>query len=59
MRLPAVVGTLYKAVKRNGGVTYVHCTAGMGRAPAVAVCYRNLLLSSSLFPPFLSSIEKM
>lgn len=38
MRLPAVVSTLYKAVKRNGGVTYVHCTAGMGRAPAVAVC---------------------
>jgi protein-tyrosine phosphatase len=39
MRLPAVVGTLYKAVKRNGGVTYVHCTAGMGRAPAVALTY--------------------
>ncbi|XP_020880641.1 phosphoglucan phosphatase DSP4, chloroplastic isoform X2 [Arabidopsis lyrata subsp. lyrata] len=39
MRLPAVVSTLYKAVKRNGGVTYVHCTAGMGRAPAVALTY--------------------
>ncbi|KAG5400559.1 hypothetical protein IGI04_015166 [Brassica rapa subsp. trilocularis] len=39
LRLPAVVSTLYKAVKRNGGVTYVHCTAGMGRAPAVALTY--------------------
>ncbi|CAL9246690.1 unnamed protein product [Arabidopsis halleri] len=39
MRLPAVVSTLYKAVKRNGGVTYVHCTAGMGRAPAVVLTY--------------------
>ncbi|ESQ45283.1 hypothetical protein EUTSA_v10010456mg [Eutrema salsugineum] len=39
MRLPAVVSTLYKAVKRNGGVTYIHCTAGMGRAPAVALTY--------------------
>lgn len=38
MRLPAVVSKLYKAINRNGGVTYVHCTAGLGRAPAVAVC---------------------
>ncbi|KAH7537029.1 phosphoglucan phosphatase DSP4, amyloplastic [Ziziphus jujuba] len=39
MRLPAVVGKLYKAINRNGGVTYVHCTAGLGRAPAVALAY--------------------
>ncbi|XP_044462724.1 phosphoglucan phosphatase DSP4, amyloplastic isoform X2 [Mangifera indica] len=39
MRLPAVVGKLYKAIKRNGGVTYVHCTAGLGRAPAVMLAY--------------------
>uniref|UniRef100_A0A0D3BYK3 Dual specificity protein phosphatase 4 n=1 Tax=Brassica oleracea var. oleracea TaxID=109376 RepID=A0A0D3BYK3_BRAOL len=39
LRLPAVISTLYKAVQRNGGVTYVHCTAGMGRAPAVALTY--------------------
>jgi len=38
MRLPAVVSKLYKAIKSNGGVTYIHCTAGLGRAPAVAVC---------------------
>ncbi|KAF5733706.1 phosphoglucan phosphatase DSP4 chloroplastic-like isoform X1 [Tripterygium wilfordii] len=39
MRLPAVLGILYKAINRNGGITYVHCTAGLGRAPAVAVAY--------------------
>ncbi|XP_059628392.1 phosphoglucan phosphatase DSP4, amyloplastic isoform X1 [Cornus florida] len=39
MRLPAVVSKLHKAVNRNGGITYVHCTAGMGRAPAAALTY--------------------
>ncbi|XP_007010098.2 PREDICTED: phosphoglucan phosphatase DSP4, amyloplastic isoform X1 [Theobroma cacao] len=39
MRLPAVVSKLYKAINQNGGVTYVHCTAGLGRAPAVAMAY--------------------
>ncbi|KAJ7974971.1 Phosphoglucan phosphatase [Quillaja saponaria] len=38
-RLPAVVSKLYKATNRNGGVTYVHCTAGLGRAPATALAY--------------------
>ncbi|KAK1409658.1 hypothetical protein QVD17_36187 [Tagetes erecta] len=37
LRLPAVVSKLHKAVNRNGGVTYIHCTAGLGRAPATAV----------------------
>lgn len=39
LRLPAVVSILHKAVNRNGGVTYIHCTAGLGRAPAVAMAY--------------------
>lgn len=39
IRLPAVVSKLYKAINRNGGVAYVHCTAGLGRAPAVALAY--------------------
>ncbi|KAJ6840734.1 phosphoglucan phosphatase DSP4, amyloplastic isoform X2 [Iris pallida] len=39
MRLPAVVSKLHKAVNKNGGVTYVHCTAGLGRAPATALAY--------------------
>ncbi|XP_047970259.1 phosphoglucan phosphatase DSP4, amyloplastic [Salvia hispanica] len=38
-RLPAVVSKLHKAVTRNGGVAYIHCTAGLGRAPATAVAY--------------------
>ncbi|XVE68734.1 hypothetical protein DITRI_Ditri09bG0093100 [Diplodiscus trichospermus] len=39
MRLPAVVSKLHKAINRNGGVTYIHCTAGLGRAPTVAMAY--------------------
>nr|GMC76174.1 phosphoglucan phosphatase DSP4, amyloplastic-like [Ipomoea batatas] len=39
MRLPAVVSKLHKAINENGGVTYIHCTAGLGRAPAVALSY--------------------
>ncbi|GMH10223.1 hypothetical protein Nepgr_012064 [Nepenthes gracilis] len=39
LRLPAVVSKLYKVINRNGGVTYIHCTAGLGRAPAVALAY--------------------
>ncbi|CAI0466346.1 unnamed protein product [Linum tenue] len=39
IRLPAVISTLYKAINQNGGVTYVHCTAGMGRAPGVVIAY--------------------
>lgn len=39
MRLPAVVSKLHRAINRNGGVTYVHCTAGLGRAPATALAY--------------------
>ncbi|CAA2953560.1 phosphoglucan phosphatase DSP4, amyloplastic isoform X3 [Olea europaea subsp. europaea] len=63
MRLPSVVSKLGKAIDQNGGVTYVHCTAGLGRAPAVVLAYmfwvqgyklceaRNLLVSKrSCFP---------
>ncbi|XP_057798845.1 phosphoglucan phosphatase DSP4, amyloplastic [Salvia miltiorrhiza] len=38
-RLPAVVSKLHKAIVQNGGVAYIHCTAGLGRAPATAVAY--------------------
>ncbi|KAH0686886.1 hypothetical protein KY284_017439 [Solanum tuberosum] len=39
LRLPAVIRKLNNAINRNGGVTYIHCTAGLGRAPAVALTY--------------------
>lgn len=48
MRLPAVVSKLYKAINRNGGVTYVHCTAGLGRAPAVTLAYMFWVLGYKL-----------
>ncbi|KAG6763473.1 hypothetical protein POTOM_030890 [Populus tomentosa] len=38
-RIPAVISKLYKAINQNGGVAYIHCTAGLGRAPAVAMAY--------------------
>jgi protein-tyrosine phosphatase len=41
LRLPGVVSKLHKLVNCNGGVTYIHCTAGLGRAPAVAVGSRS------------------
>ncbi|XP_073133161.1 uncharacterized protein [Henckelia pumila] len=34
----AVVSKLQKAINLNGGVTYIHCTSGLGRAPATSVC---------------------
>ncbi|MCO5579773.1 hypothetical protein L7F22_033635 [Adiantum nelumboides] len=47
-RLPAVVAVLNKAVQRNKGITYIHCTAGLGRAPAVALAYMYWLLGYEL-----------
>jgi protein-tyrosine phosphatase len=46
-RLPEVIAILHKAIERNKGITYIHCTAGLGRAPAVAV--RIDLSSNILF----------
>ncbi|MCO5584705.1 hypothetical protein L7F22_038637 [Adiantum nelumboides] len=47
-RLPAVVAILNRAVQRNKGITYIHCTAGLGRAPAVALAYMYWLLGYEL-----------
>lgn len=47
-RLPAVIAELYKAIERNKGITYIHCTAGLGRAPAVALTYMYWLLGYDL-----------
>lgn len=55
MRLPVVVSKLYKAINRNGGIAYIHCTAGMGRAPAVAVRYPSLLFYLVYFCSFMST----
>ncbi|KAK2634147.1 hypothetical protein Ddye_028939 [Dipteronia dyeriana] len=69
MRLPAVISKFYKAINRNGGIAYVHCTAGLGRAPAVALAYmfwvqgyklseaNSLLLSKRTCFPKLEAIK--
>ncbi|XP_068645435.1 phosphoglucan phosphatase DSP4, amyloplastic-like isoform X2 [Aristolochia californica] len=48
IRLPAVLSKLYKAVKRDQGVTYIHCTAGLGRAPTVALALMIWILGYKL-----------
>lgn len=37
--LPKAVSSLEWAITEGNGRVYVHCTAGLGRAPAVAIAY--------------------
>ena len=37
--LPKAVSSLEWAIAEGKGKVYVHCTAGLGRAPAVAIAY--------------------
>lgn len=37
--LPKAVSSLEWAISEGNGRVYVHCTAGLGRAPAVAIAY--------------------
>lgn len=39
LRLPTAVAALARAADRARGTLYFHCTAGLGRAPAVALAY--------------------
>eukprot|EP00798_Chlamydomonas_sp_ICE-L_P008085 gene8085-1327_t len=42
LKLPDAVSTLAKAhADAKGGTVYIHCTAGLGRAPAAALAYMN------------------
>lgn len=38
-RLPGAVALLMQTANARGGTAYVHCTAGLGRAPATALAY--------------------
>eukprot|EP00252_Welwitschia_mirabilis_P011425 TRINITY_DN2567_c0_g1_i3.p1 TRINITY_DN2567_c0_g1~~TRINITY_DN2567_c0_g1_i3.p1 ORF type:complete len:417 (-),score=88.01 TRINITY_DN2567_c0_g1_i3:129-1379(-) len=48
MRLPKVVSKLLDAVKGTQGITYIHCTAGLGRAPSVALAFMFWVLGYKL-----------
>lgn len=48
MRLPTVVGILLKSIRKGQGITYIHCTAGLGRAPAVTLAYMFWVLGYKL-----------
>ena len=39
MELPGAVAALARSAQAQGGTAYVHCTAGLGRAPATALAY--------------------
>ncbi|KAI7843358.1 hypothetical protein COHA_003054 [Chlorella ohadii] len=39
MELPGAVAALAQNAEANGGTAYVHCTAGLGRAPATALAW--------------------
>ncbi|GMH36175.1 hypothetical protein BSKO_04043 [Bryopsis sp. KO-2023] len=39
LRLPKVVALLVQEHDPEEGIVYIHCTAGLGRAPAVALAY--------------------
>eukprot|EP00887_Chlorella_sp_A99_P006117 scaffold22.g6117.t1 len=39
MELPGAVALLARQAAESGGTSYIHCTAGLGRAPAVALAY--------------------
>ncbi|KAL4550138.1 hypothetical protein Ndes2526B_g08305 [Nannochloris sp. 'desiccata'] len=38
-RLPGAVALLSQQAAARGGTSYIHCTAGLGRAPATALAY--------------------
>ncbi|GFQ00342.1 phosphoglucan phosphatase dsp4 amyloplastic [Phtheirospermum japonicum] len=63
MRLPAVVSKLEKGIRQiNGGITYIHCTAGLGRAPTTASkrsCYPKLDAIKNATADILSGFKKL
>jgi protein-tyrosine phosphatase len=49
MRLPVAVAQLHRAIEKHKSTTaYIHCTAGLGRAPGVALAYMYWLRGLSL-----------
>ncbi|KAM1471122.1 hypothetical protein COP2_042822 [Malus domestica] len=50
--LPKAVASLEWAVSKGKGKVCVHCTAGLGRAPAVAVAYIYWFLGMNVSPCF-------
>lgn len=46
--LPKAVSSLEWAIYEGKGKVYVHCTAGLGRAPAVAIAYMYWFLGMNV-----------
>ncbi|KAK3285527.1 Phosphoglucan phosphatase DSP4, chloroplastic [Cymbomonas tetramitiformis] len=48
MKLPSAVQTLAQQMAEQPGTAYIHCTAGLGRAPGVALAYMYWVLDMPL-----------
>lgn len=50
--LPRAVSSLEWAISEGKGRVYVHCTAGLGRAPAVSIAYIFWFCGMDVSPQF-------
>lgn len=51
-QLPKAVSSLEWAISEGKGRVYVHCSAGLGRAPAVAIAYLFWFCNMDVSPNF-------
>ncbi|KAL2227347.1 UNVERIFIED_CONTAM: Phosphoglucan phosphatase LSF2, chloroplastic [Sesamum indicum] len=56
--LPRAVSSLEWAISEGNGRVYVHCTAGLGRAPAVAIAYMFWFCDMNLNKAYNALISK-
>lgn len=57
--LPKAVSLLEWAASENRGKVYVHCTAGLGRAPAVAIAYLFWFCNMDVSPQLSSALPNL
>ncbi|GAB2299404.1 Phosphoglucan phosphatase lsf2, chloroplastic [Dionaea muscipula] len=57
-QLPGAVSLLEWAISEGKGKVYVHCTAGLGRAPAVAIAYMFWFCSMDLNEAYITLTSK-
>ena len=57
-QLPKAVSSLEWAISEGKGKVYVHCTAGLGRAPAVSIAYLFWFCDMSVSPQILLRLKK-
>lgn len=58
-QLPKAVSSLEWAISEGKGQVYVHCTAGLGRAPAVAITYMFWFCGMNVSPQLLACCKEV